>query len=227
MPSWSIPGAAGGARPPWRRPTLSRRRVSGRAAVPHHPCCDGQRRAGEDLAVAAPTRRGSRRDVLVRLAGEPLWPEGAQRGAHRGGVAGFAPGRLHSSDAARLCHPARPWPARDGDGRAAFARRLFRHGGPATRRMHELVADHPPAGLGRRHAADPALAHRGAGILPAAFGKAFQFPVWIMEQGMFRGIKAALNAERNGFVATNCTNATKSEAGWSLFLADSCHSWLS
>jgi len=35
----------------------------------------------------------------------------------------------------------------------------------------------------RSHTAAP-------GILPAAFGKAFQFPVWIMEQGMLRGIKA-------------------------------------
>jgi hypothetical protein len=39
----------------------------------------------------------------------------------------------------------------------------------------------------RTHTAAP-------GILPAAFGKAFQFPVWIMEQGMLRGIKA--RAER-------------------------------
>ena len=36
----------------------------------------------------------------------------------------------------------------------------------------------------RTHTAAP-------GILAAAFGKAFQFPVWIMEQGMLRGIKAA------------------------------------
>jgi hypothetical protein len=39
----------------------------------------------------------------------------------------------------------------------------------------------------RTHTAAP-------GILPAAFGKAFQFPVWIMEQGMLAGIKA--RAER-------------------------------
>jgi len=35
----------------------------------------------------------------------------------------------------------------------------------------------------RSHTAAP-------GILSAALGKAFQFPVWIMEQGMLRGIKA-------------------------------------
>jgi hypothetical protein len=35
----------------------------------------------------------------------------------------------------------------------------------------------------RSHTATP-------GILPAALSKAFQFPVWIMEQGMLRGIKA-------------------------------------
>jgi hypothetical protein len=34
----------------------------------------------------------------------------------------------------------------------------------------------------RSHTAAP-------GILPAALGKAFQLPVWIMEQGMLRGIK--------------------------------------
>jgi hypothetical protein len=34
----------------------------------------------------------------------------------------------------------------------------------------------------RSHTAAP-------GLLAAAFGKAFQFPVWVMEQGMLRGIK--------------------------------------
>jgi hypothetical protein len=171
---------------------------------------------GDEL-VAEPRFRTTRA-VSVKAAAEKIWPWLVQLGVDRGGMYSYdwlenlCGLKVHSVDRIveewqdlqpggfiRLTPPdyaIQPGPGlyvTEMDAPNALIGCFGMEGQPpaACTNSWQIILQ-PEAGdstrlILRSHTAAP-------GILPTALGKAFQFPVWIMEQGMLRGIKA--RAER-------------------------------